>query len=485
MGKLKFKAKVLYSVAGIGDSALYNIMGSFALFFLTTIAGVHPAAAGTITAVGSVWNTLCGVVNGYVSDNIEARAGKRKPFLLIAAIPLMLFTSLFFLNIDTGETFKVLYYTVMIILFWTAFSMFFVPYLAWGAELTDDYDERTVLRGYVSFFYCIGSLIGLVLPNILVSWVTAAGYTAAAGWQITGIFCGVVSGGAVLVAATGTKDRSARGCGAAGDVTSADGESMPKQKQHMNALIEIAKMFRNYVQLMKMRTVRDIMGASVFFLIGYAIFCSDRMYFFTYNMDMSGVEITVIMMIFTFIAVAFIPLISGVTRWIDKRTTYIASMMISTVGMVIFGFSGIRSFAGVVVLSLIYSVGNSAYWQLLPAMIYDVCEADELLHRKERAGMVISLQALAEALSEGIGLQLMGMILSLAGFSGDAEVQTATAMHWTGLSLTIIPAVFMALSVVCVIRYPITKKVYGDVLDALARRKAGEEPDLEPFRKLK
>ena len=170
----------------------YNIMGSFALFFLTTIAGVHPAAAGTITAVGSVWNTLCGVVNGYVSDNLQSRAGKRKPFLLAASIPLMLFTSLFFLNIDTSETFKVLYYTVMIILFWTAFSMFFVPYLAWGAELTDDYDERTVLRGYVSFFYCIGSLIGLVLPNILVSWVTAAGYTAAAGWQITGIFCGVV-----------------------------------------------------------------------------------------------------------------------------------------------------------------------------------------------------------------------------------------------------------------------------------------------------
>ena len=102
MGKLKFKAKVLYSVAGIGDSALYNIMGSFALFFLTTIAGVHPAAAGTITAVGSVWNTLCGVVNGYVSDNLQSRAGKRKPFLLAASIPLMLFTSLFFLNIDTS-----------------------------------------------------------------------------------------------------------------------------------------------------------------------------------------------------------------------------------------------------------------------------------------------------------------------------------------------------------------------------------------------
>ena len=485
MGKLKFKAKVLYGAAGIGDSALYNIMGSFALFFLTTIAGLNPAAAGTITAVGSVWNTLCGIINGYVSDNIQTRAGKRKPFLLAASIPLMLFTSLFFVNIDTGEIFKVLYYTVMIILFWTAFSMFCVPYLAWGAELTDDYDERTVLRGYVSFFYCVGSLIGLVMPNILVSWVTVAGHTAAEGWQITGLFCGVISGGAVLTAAIGTKDRYARRRGGAGNGTDADGESLPEPKQHRNALKEITEMCRNYLQLMKMRTVRDIMGASVFFLIGYAIFCSDRMYFFTYNMDMSGAEITAIMMIFTFIAVAFIPLISGATRWIDKRTTYITAMMISTAGMALFGFLGIRSFAGVVVLSLIYCVGSSAYWQLLPAMIYDVCEADELINRKERAGMVISLQALAEALSEGIGLQLMGIILSLAGFSGNAEVQTATARYWTGMSLTIIPAVFMALSVVCVIRYPITKKVYSDVLDALARRKVGEEPDLEHFRKLK
>ena len=129
---------------------------------------------------------------GYVSDNTDTRFGKRKPFLVIASLPLMVFTSLFFFNVHAGEEVMIVYYGIMIMLFWTSFSFFFVPYLAWGAELTDNYDERTVLRGYVSFFNAVGTALGLVLPNILVEIMTDAGYSVETGWQTTGILCGVV-----------------------------------------------------------------------------------------------------------------------------------------------------------------------------------------------------------------------------------------------------------------------------------------------------
>ena len=132
MERLSLKTKALYGLAGVGDSALYNIMGTFALFFLTTVAGVDPAIAGTITAIGSVWDTICGAIIGYVSDNTDTRFGKRKPFLVIASLPLMVFTSLFFFNVHAGEEVMIVYYGIMIMLFWTSFSFFFVPYLAWG-----------------------------------------------------------------------------------------------------------------------------------------------------------------------------------------------------------------------------------------------------------------------------------------------------------------------------------------------------------------
>ena len=99
--------------------------------------------------------------------------------------------------------------------------------------------------------------------------------------------------------------------------------------------------------------------------------------------------------------------------------------------------------------------------------------------------MVISLQSLSEALSGAVAMQLMGMILSFSGFNGELSLQSESALLGTGLSFTVIPSAFMFLSVVCIFIYPVTKKVYQEVLEALENREAGEEVDMSRFRKLK
>jgi len=71
--RLSRKTKLFYGVAGIGDSALYSMMGMFALFFFTTVAGINPAAAGTIVAVGAVWDVVSGSIVGYISDRTNGK----------------------------------------------------------------------------------------------------------------------------------------------------------------------------------------------------------------------------------------------------------------------------------------------------------------------------------------------------------------------------------------------------------------------------
>ena len=82
--RLNRKTKLLYGVAGIGDSALYSLMGNFALFFFTTVAGIDPAVAGAIVAIGAVWDVVSGSFVGYISDKTRSSMGRRKPFLLAA-----------------------------------------------------------------------------------------------------------------------------------------------------------------------------------------------------------------------------------------------------------------------------------------------------------------------------------------------------------------------------------------------------------------
>ncbi|MCQ4636224.1 MFS transporter [Anaerovorax odorimutans] len=482
--KLNLKTKIAYGLAGVGDSALYNLAGTFLLFFLSTVVGISPAIAGTLAAIGSIWETVCGAVVGYLSDNTYTRFGKRKPYLLIASFPLAVFTGLLFTSIDASESVRIVYYGITILLFWTSFSTFFVPYLAWGAELTQDYDERTVLRGYTYLFNALGMAMGMILPNIIVDFLLNMGRSSAQSWQLMAVFCGGCSALTIFIGAVGIKDRYEKEYAerkAAG--------TLPEKKRRTGSRIKelaliIWDMLRNYGQILKLRSVRFIVGTSIFYLVAYAIFCADRMYFFTYNMGLSAAGITFIMALMTFASVLFVPVILRVNRYFDKRTMFIFGMGFCAAIMALFGLTGVHSILMLCLFSMAYCVGSICYWQLVPAMIYDVCEVDQLANRKQRAGLVISLQSLSESMANAVGLQILGLILQFAGFNGEAAVQSQTTLVWTHLSFTVIPAFFMVLSIIMVIKYPITKTMYNKVLDALACREKGEEIDLQPFKKL-
>jgi GPH family glycoside/pentoside/hexuronide:cation symporter len=120
---------------------------------------------------------------------------------------------------------------------------------------------------------------------------------------------------------------------------------------------------------------------------------------------------------------------------------------------------------------LIFSIGSVAYWQLMPAILYDICEYDELETGNRRQGTIVSLQSVAEALAQAVAMQFLGIVLELAGFNGESPVQATAALEWVENSLTLIPAVFMILTVVMMFRYPITKKKFEEIQAQLRKRK--------------
>ena len=120
--KLSFKTKLSYGVGAICDNAMYMLAGTYLLLFLTTVAGISPAIAGTISAEGSGWEALCAPVVGFKSDRAVSRFGRRKPFMLAAAFPVAIVTSLLFTAIDASQPVKVIYYIAMVLIYWTCFS---------------------------------------------------------------------------------------------------------------------------------------------------------------------------------------------------------------------------------------------------------------------------------------------------------------------------------------------------------------------------
>ena len=457
--KLSFKDKVFYGASGFGDSATYTITSTFLLFFMTTMAGIQPALAGTIVAVGSLWDAITCPVFGYLSDNCHSKMGRRRPFLLAGSIPLAATTMLLFTTFDAGIAFKAVYYVVIIIVYWSSFSCFFIPYMAFGAELTDDYDERTVLRSFTSVSNCIGGMVGRVCPTMIVDVLCSQGFETATSWQMTAGAIGALSGGAILLCFFGFKGR---------DIPLPKDNEAPKEK------FNIKKMFLDYLDVLKIKPLRILMGASIIALMAITILNADNLYFLTYNMGYSGTQITLVLLVGQSIGLVIPFFVNAMAKWFDKRHSFLLIIGICAILQTGFRFIEINSMPTVFVLIIVYALCSTAYWQLMPTLLYDVGEYDEYHSGKSRIGSIMSLQSLAEAAAEAISIQLLGIILQFAGFNGDLAQQSETALSWIYNCLTILPAAFLIIACLFIFRYPITRKVYNDLKQKLADRKSQE-----------
>ena len=117
---------------------------------------------------------------GYWSDRIRTRWGRRKPFVLLGtpiygvAIALLFIVPFEFSDVTwLGQTFSNGYAWMFVMLVFTYLGATIkdLPFSAWGAELSSNYHERSLIRSWREFFGVGGALIAAFTPVALVAIV--------------------------------------------------------------------------------------------------------------------------------------------------------------------------------------------------------------------------------------------------------------------------------------------------------------------------
>lgn len=454
---LSLRYKISYGAAGFGEATAYCLLSTFLMFYLTTIAEIPPAIAGTIIALGSVWDVVTCPFFGFISDNCTSRMGKRRPFVLIGCIPFTLLTMLLFTFIDAGLPVKVAYYMFMMLLFWTAYTCFYVPYMALGAELTDDYDERTSLRSYTSVFNSLGAIIGAVVPTIMVDYLCSGGFSAKISWQLTALLIGLISGLGIFFCFLGSKGRD---------------KGIKKEEQ---VKFDFKHMIMEYIDVLKIKPLQFLLAASIICLTGITVSNSARMYFLTYNMGFSAKQISFTLFMASVIGLGMPPIINAFSKRFDRRIIYIVFIIFGSLGSFSFKFIGVTGYATLYVMITMYCIINMTYWQLMPTILYDVGEYDKFTSGKDRVGAIMSIQSVSEAIAEALGVQVLGIILQIVGFDGTKAVQTDFVIGWIENSMMVVPVVFTIISCIFIWKYPITREVYEKIKQGIAEREVDEE----------
>ena len=453
MKKTTLTEKIGYSVASLGDASFYGFISVFLLFFLTTIAGISPAVAGTITAAGAFWNAFFNPIIGYLADRVYTRFGRRRPLIFAFAIPMAGTSFLLFTNIDIEPSIKPIYYGIMLMLYWTSYTGFFIPYLALGAEYTADYDDRTILRLFSSFFNMIGTLFSMVVPNLLVAFLEGQGATGSEAWSATGLFLGVVAAASVLVTAATSKQKD----------PPCKKPASTQEKQSMGRII--GGLFREYVSVAMLQPMRYLIAASLAGLIVFTMLMSDVNYYFIYVKELSAGEASSWLMLRTVLGLLFIPITGKLVLKFDKRETMIGFLLTGAAGMCLMRFTEFSLGVELALYMVFLTICTAIYWQIMPGIFYDVAEYDRIKNGRSRTATIVSFQGLVEALAIGIGGQILGLVLERAGFDGTAEIQTETALVWIENAATLIPVAFILIVCVALYKYPITKKSYEEMLE--------------------
>lgn len=159
-----------FGTPGMGAGYMYLMLALYVMKFATDVLLIAPAIMGLIFSASRIWDAISDPVVGYLSDRTRIKYGRRRSWILASCVPIgATFIMVFAPPESLSDTGLVIWMAVAIIGFYSAMTVFFVPHLSLGAELSSSYHERSRLFGVRHGFYTFGSILSLISFYLLIS----------------------------------------------------------------------------------------------------------------------------------------------------------------------------------------------------------------------------------------------------------------------------------------------------------------------------
>ncbi|HJN52824.1 MAG: MFS transporter [Pseudomonadales bacterium] len=161
--KLGFNIKFAYGIGQAGEGMFGTGLSFFLLFYYSQILGMGPGLAASAIGIAVIVDAFSDVFAGSLSDHWQSNYGRRHPFMFASFLPLSGCFFFLFFPLVTSEWALFIWLAVFTNLARTMMSLYHVPHIALGAEITEDVQDRTALVAYRQFFANVGSLLALLV----------------------------------------------------------------------------------------------------------------------------------------------------------------------------------------------------------------------------------------------------------------------------------------------------------------------------------
>ncbi|MGB0451451.1 MAG: MFS transporter [Flavobacteriaceae bacterium] len=451
---------------GFGMLANQMFPAALGVFIIVLVQDLGFAAIlwGIIQFVPRIFDAITDPIMGFISDNTKSKWGRRRQYVFIGALIMGLaYVAMWQLHKDDGVVNNFIYFLSWSLLFYLGLTIFSVPYVAMGYEISEDFHERTEIMAVAQF---IGQWAWVIAPWFWVILYDPAWFPDGAdqGVRELSIWVAIPCTIFALIPALFIKSKS----------TLDRSEFLPISAQHI--LRSVRGIFASAFEAFKIPQFRQIAGATFLIFNSFNVIAAYTFliivhYLFNSDPASAGnwpaMHGSVGALITTFLV---IPIITKMSKVLGKKKAFIVSQLISIIGYVLFWFLFVPGKPYLFLFALpFHSFGIGSLFTIMMSMTADVCDLDELQTGKRREGVLGAVYWWMVKLGFGIAALLGGFILSVVGF--DAENVTESAVTGMRLFYTFLPIAGVIGAILIMRNYDITEEKAQQIKAQLAERK--------------
>ncbi len=462
---LSFWMKLLYGSGDWGISSIGMMRSIFYAIYLTDVVGLAPRLASFGALVGIVWDAVNDPIIGILSDHLHTRWGRRRPFLLWFAIPFGLsFIILWSAPNWENQIALLIYVTLSFMLADTLQTLISVPFLSLTPELTPDYDERTTLTSFRSFFQLTGALTVVVAAPAIVDIVLASGGSQQQGFMLVGAIFGGIGAIPLLLIGIFVRETS----------TAEQIESIPFRETLKAAWQNIPFRYAVGIHMLNWSAVDMITVAFPYFLLYWVargnLLASIHILGFdlAYEFAFFGILMSV--------CIVCIPFWLWMAKWRNKREAYMLGMIFwVAVQLIIFTIQpGNTTY--LLTIAALAGIGVSAAYTLPDSMFADVIEWDELRTRRRQEGIFYGIRTLIRKLTGALVIFITLQLLGWAGYVSPPKgtlqfTQTDSALHMIRLLVSPFGAMILCGTIFFAWLFPLSREKHARIQKLLEQRR--------------
>jgi GPH family glycoside/pentoside/hexuronide:cation symporter len=471
----------MYGIGQASEGIKNYAFTTFLLFYYTSVIGLPGTWAGVALMIALVFDAVTDPVVAVISDRTHSRWGRRHPYMFLSALPLAIFFYLTFappddpgawLGVDR-ESGLLAWLIIFAVLTRGAMTLFHVPHMALGAELSDDFDERTRVVAARSLASVVGTAAAVTAYFVLVDLMQTPDYADPrlnpAPYATFAAVFGIVIFLSVLTSVWGTADR----------IPHLEPPDQPSGERTLFGAVG-----SDLGGALRIRSFRALFfGFTLCFLsfgVTNALGTHNALYLWHITVEQQA-----IWGIFVLFGLLF-----GMSFWrkvaerSDKKPTFLMGMLCFVVFAAappLFKASGwfpaedsILYIPLFVSCGFFFAFGIASSMVMVGSMMADITDEDELLHGRRREGIFFGALSLAGKAASGAGVIIAGLVYDAVGLYRGLDPAVAATEISTRLGIVSgsVILVLCGFSLVLFVRYDLSRERQAEIRRQLDARTA-------------